>query len=197
MTYNRIYSYDKIYMYKLNFNHLHYFLTISEEGSIVKAAKKLNMTQPSLSHQLKLLEQDLGKKLFDRVGRSLQLNSEGYLVKDYAMSIFRQTEEMLEVVKSQVSHKIKIIKIGAVSWLSKDQIYEIIKPLIFSPYVKIILKTAPLEELLRELNGNKLDLIFCDSPYSGRYRKLTGHKIYSDPIYCVSHKKSKPKGTLS
>jgi DNA-binding transcriptional LysR family regulator len=51
-------------MYKLNFNHLHYFLTISEEGSIVKAAKKLNMTQPSLSHQLKIVGTRPRKKAF-------------------------------------------------------------------------------------------------------------------------------------
>ncbi len=62
-------------MYKINFNHLYYFLTISKEGSIVKASKKLHMTQPALSHQLKSLEIDLGKKLFDRVGRRLILRA--------------------------------------------------------------------------------------------------------------------------
>ena len=64
-------------MYRINFNHLYYFLIISKEGSIVKAAKKLNITQPALSHQLRLLEEDLGKKLFDRVGKRLVINSDG------------------------------------------------------------------------------------------------------------------------
>ena len=51
-------------MYKINFNHLYYFLTISKEGSIVKASKKLHMTQPALSHQLRLLEEDLGNTCY-------------------------------------------------------------------------------------------------------------------------------------
>ena len=87
-------------MYKINFNHLYYFLMIAKEGSIVRASKKLHMTQPALSHQLRLLEEDLGKKLFDRVGRRLEINKNGELVREYATKIFRHSEEMLEFLKT-------------------------------------------------------------------------------------------------
>jgi LysR family transcriptional activator of nhaA len=117
-------------LYKINFNHLYYFLTISKEGSIVKASKKLHLTQPALSHQLKILEQDLGKNLFDRVGRRLIINKDGESVKAYASKIFRHSEEMIQFLKSDDDDFIQIVKVGTVPWLSKDQTYDFLEPLV-------------------------------------------------------------------
>lgn len=181
-------------MYKINFNHLYYFLTISKEGTIVKAAKKLNMTQPALSHQLKLLEQDLGKKLFDRVGRRLVINNDGESVKEYATKIFRQSEDMLQVLKSENVSVIKILKIGTVSWISPEQVYDFIKPLTASPHIKVEVYQRDLETLIKDVANNRLDIILCDSPYSGRSKKLQGHRLTLDPIYCVASPKKFHKG---
>ena len=181
-------------MYKINFNHLYYFLTISKEGSIVKASKKLNITQPALSHQLKILEQDLGKPLFDRVGRRLVINKDGESVKAYASKIFRHSEEMLQVLKSKSEELIQIIKIGTVPWLSKDQVYGFIKPLLFNKQVKVQVYQQGLETLLDDVKNDRLDIILCDSPYSGRTKKLQGHRLSTDPILCVASSKSIFKG---
>ncbi len=181
-------------MYKLNFNHLYYFLTISHEGSIVKASKKLNMTQPALSHQLKSLEEDLGKKLFDRIGKKLVINSDGEAVKEYASKIFRHSEEMMEYLKSENNQYTKIVKIGTVSWISKDLIYDFIRPLLFSPFIKIEVHQTDLDTLISDIQNNKLDLILCDSPYSGRSQKLQEHRLKLDPIVCVAASKSGIRG---
>lgn len=181
-------------MYKINFNHLHYFLTIAQEGSIVKASKKLHMTQPALSHQLKLLEQDLGSKLFDRVGRSLVINSNGEAVKEYATKIFRHSEEMIQFLKTDTIEFIKIVKIGTVPWLSKDQTYEFLKPLIFSKHIKVEVYQKDLDSLIKDVQNNRLDVILCDSPYSGRSKKLMGHRLKTDPILCVGAPSIKLKG---
>lgn len=173
-------------MYKINFNHLYYFLSIAEEGSIVKAAKKLNITQPALSHQLRALEEDLGKKLFDRVGRRLVINAHGESVKLYAGKIFRHSEEMMQYLKSDTPEYIKIIKIGTVPWLSKDQVYKFLKPLIFSQHIKVQVYQKDLTSLLKDAQNNLLDIVLCDSPYSGRSKKLQGHRLNTDPIVCVS-----------
>lgn len=181
-------------MYKINFNHLYYFLTIAKEGSIVKASKKLHLTQPALSHQLKLLEQDLGKKLFDRVGKRLVINAEGEAVKEYASKIFRHSEEMLQFLKSDTREVIKLVKVGAVPWLSKDQTFEFLKPLLTSKFIKVEVYQKDLESLLKDVQNNRLDIILCDSPYSGRSKKLQGHRLATDPIYCVAAKKIGIKG---
>ena len=57
----------------LNYHHLLYFWVVAREGSIAAATRKLNLTQPTISAQLRLLEESLGEKLFEKSGRSLVL----------------------------------------------------------------------------------------------------------------------------
>lgn len=181
-------------MYKINFNHLYYFLTIAKEGSIVKASRILNMTQPALSHQLKNLELDLGFKLFDRVGKRLVINEQGEVVQDYANKIFRQSEEMMAYLNSDHEESVKILRVGVVNWLSKDEIYNFIKPLLFNQNIHVEVYSKSIEELLNEVENDHIDVALCDAPYSDRRKDLTGHFISNDPIVCVAKSKDQFKG---
>lgn len=71
---------------------LHYFLTVAREQNITKAAKALHITQPTLSRQMALLEDEVGTKLFIRDSRPLTLTDEGHLLR-------RRAEEILELVE--------------------------------------------------------------------------------------------------
>jgi len=64
----------------LNYHHLLYFWVVAREGSIARACKELNLAQPTISGQLRSLEESLGEKLFERVGRRLALTETGQLV---------------------------------------------------------------------------------------------------------------------
>ncbi|KGM45692.1 LysR family transcriptional regulator [Neobacillus niacini] len=70
---------------------LRYFLTVAREGSMTAAAEFLHVTQPTLSRQLKDLEQELGKKLFIRSSHSIILTDEGMLLR-------KRAEEIVEMV---------------------------------------------------------------------------------------------------
>lgn len=70
---------------------LHYFLTVARERSITNAAKALHITQPTLSRQMAMLEEQLGQRLFLREGRPLTLTEEGRLLQ-------RRAEEILALV---------------------------------------------------------------------------------------------------
>ena len=71
----------------MNLRVLRYFLAIVEEGSITGAAEYLSISQPSLSRQIKDLEEHLGHKLFDRGSRTITLTSAGELLRDRAREI--------------------------------------------------------------------------------------------------------------
>jgi DNA-binding transcriptional LysR family regulator len=71
----------------MEFRVLRYFLTVAREGNITKAADFLHVTQPTLSRQLKDLEQELGKKLFIRSSHSIILTDEGMLLRKRAEEI--------------------------------------------------------------------------------------------------------------
>lgn len=152
------------------------------------------MTQPALSQQLKTLEYDLGKPLFDRKGRRLALNDFGHLVKGYGNKIFRQTEEMLQVLSSDSLEFSKTFRVGAAPWIPKNLLYEFVRPLIVHPYIRIESQQQEMETLIGQLKNNQIDMILSDSPYTGRVKNLISHRMSSEPIVCVSSTKLKLKG---
>ncbi|MEW9698657.1 LysR family transcriptional regulator [Paenibacillus sp. SI8] len=77
----------------MDIKQLRYFIAIAEEKQITAAAKRLHMAQPPLSQQLKLLEQNLGVKLFEKRGRYLQLTEAGTTLYHYAVKITKDMEE--------------------------------------------------------------------------------------------------------
>ncbi len=82
----------------MELRHLHYFLKIAETSSFTQAASALRVTQPTLSHQIKQLEQEIGTPLFDRVGRSIQITEAGRLFRSHAQRALRELESGLASV---------------------------------------------------------------------------------------------------
>ncbi len=80
---------------------LHYFLTVARERNITNAAKALHITQPTLSRQMALLEDEMGVKLFLRDSRPLALTDEGLLLRRRAEEIL----ELMEKTEAEVSAK--------------------------------------------------------------------------------------------
>src|SRR6516164_2714799 len=88
-------------MEPLNFHHLRYFWTVAREGSVSRAAKKLRLTQPTVSEQLRLLQDALGAQLFRRDGRGLALTETGQLVLRYADEIFALGSQLVGAVEGK------------------------------------------------------------------------------------------------
>ena len=78
----------------LNYHHLLYFWTVAKEGSIARACEKLRLAQPTISGQLRLLEDTLGEKLFVKQGRGLAMTEVGQVVYRYADEIFGLGREL-------------------------------------------------------------------------------------------------------
>ena len=84
---------------------LNYFLTVAREQNISNAAEVLHITQPTLSRQLKELEDELGKTLFIRGKRKITLTEEGMLLR-------KRAEEIVNLVKkteNEISHSNEIV----------------------------------------------------------------------------------------
>ncbi|WP_141499605.1 LysR family transcriptional regulator [Paenibacillus luteus] len=98
----------------MDMRQLKYFLTIAQEGQVTRAAKLLNMEQPPLSRQLKLMEEELGVKLFERGGKGLMLTDAGELLKQKAESLLVQFDESLREVKGMEEGNRGVLSIGSV-----------------------------------------------------------------------------------
>lgn len=99
----------------MDIRQLKYFLAIAEEGQITSAARKLQMAQPPLSQQLKLLEEELGVKLVDRGPRSIQLTEAGAILRDRAQQILELTDSTAREINDFVKGLKGTLSIGTVS----------------------------------------------------------------------------------
>lgn len=149
-------------MRHLNFHHLYYFWVVAKEGHLTRAAKQLHVSQSALSSQIRQLQEQLGHELFSRDGRSLRLTEVGHLVLEYAESIFSLGSELLALTESGELQRLQRLRIGSVATLSRNFQENFLRPVIGEAKVKLVIRSASLEELLEQLRVYRLDLILSN-----------------------------------
>ncbi|MDH3789414.1 MAG: transcriptional activator NhaR [Xanthomonadales bacterium] len=150
-------------MRHLNYNHLLYFHTVAREGSIARASERLHLTPQTISGQLKLLEESVGKPLFDRVGRGLMLTETGQAVSKYADAIFSLGAELSQWVNSQEAAPHGTLNVGIVNSIPKLIAHEVLHTALeVEPPVRMVCKEDSLQVLLGDLAVHQLDLILSD-----------------------------------
>ncbi|MDB6133669.1 MAG: LysR family transcriptional regulator [Verrucomicrobiales bacterium] len=173
----------------LNYHHLRYFRAIASEGSLTRAAARMNLSQSALSTQLRSLEENLGQPLFLRQNKALVLTEAGRIALDYAESIFRSGEEMVSVLRNQSSGQRQILRVGGVSTLSRNFQISLLRPLIGRSDVELVIRSGNLRDLLAQLRAHTLDLILSNLPV--RRDAETGwhsHLLDEQPVSLVGQR---------
>ncbi|MEO0918003.1 MAG: LysR family transcriptional regulator, partial [Pseudomonadota bacterium] len=143
-----------------NYHHLRYFHEVAREGHLGRTAEKLNVSQSALSIQLRQLEDRLGHKLFDRVGRGLELTEVGAIAKIYADSIFQLGRELQSTLARSKSAS-SPLRVGAASTLSRNFQIAFLRPLLSQPTTAIELRSGSVEQLLNRLVSLELDVVLA------------------------------------
>ena len=153
----------------LNYHHLYYFWTVAREGSITKACRELRLAQPTISGQLRLLEEYLGEKLFERAGRGLKLTEVGEIAFRYADQIFQLGRELQDNVRGRGARRTLIVGIADV--LPKLVAYKLLEPArkLASP-VRLICREGRPERLFADLALHQLDVVLTDAPIGPEVR---------------------------
>lgn len=151
----------------LNYHHLRYFYVVAKEGSLAAAAAKLHVSQPSISEQIRELEEALGEKLFRREGRANKLTDAGQVVFGYAEEIFTLGREMVSAVQQRPGARALRFYVGVVDSVPKLVTNEILSPVFAMPQaVHVICREGKLEDLLAQLAAHRLDIVLSDEPAS-------------------------------
>ena len=144
----------------MEFRQLITFSKITQMKSFVKAAEELGYAQSTITTQIQLLEKELGIKLFEKIGRKMELTSKGLIFLEYAEKIISLTNEAKEAVADSDTPK-GILKIGVVESLCTIKLPELLKNFhIKYPEVEVIIKIGTCTDLHNMLKSNVVDLIF-------------------------------------
>ena len=148
----------------LNYHHLRYFWAIANEGSLTRAARRLNVSPSSLSIQLKALEEQLGQALFERHGRTLQLTEAGRVALGYSNALFKLGDEFLSTMEGLGPAARQVLRVGAVSTLSRNFQIELLRPLLGHSDVEIVIQSGAFLDLLSRLRDHGLDIVLANQP---------------------------------
>jgi len=149
----------------INYHHLLYFWTVAREGSISRACEKLRLAQPTISGQLRMLEESLGEKLFVKSGRGLAMTEVGQVVFRYADEIFGLGRELQDVLKGRPRGRPLRLLVGISDLVPKLVAHRVLAPVLsMSEQVQIVCDEDTPERLLADLAEHRLDVVLLDSP---------------------------------
>src|SRR5919109_669176 len=97
--------------------HLRYFLAVAEAGSFSRAADRLGVSQPAVSHQMRDLENALRVSLFQRRGKRILLTASGLIFQEHARVILRQLENFLDELSRDSVQLRGALHLGIVPWV--------------------------------------------------------------------------------
>lgn len=168
----------------MEFHQLRYICAVAEAGSFSRAAERCNVAQPSLSQQVLKLEEDLGAKLFDRLGRSVRLTEAGRVFLPHARSILGE----METARSSVADKSTAVR-GSVAVGVIPTIAPYLMPRYTSAFAKkypeaklrIVEETTPI--LLQSLRDLTIDLAILALPLRDKNLKL--FPLRTEPLFAV------------
>ncbi len=165
----------------INYHHLLYFWTVAKEGSIARACEKLRLAQPTISGQLRMLEESLGEKLFAKSGRGLAMTEVGQVVYRYADEIFGLGRELQDVLKGRPRGRPLRLLVGISDLVPKLIAYRILQPVLaMSEQVQMVCDEDTPERLLSDLAEHRLDVVLLDSPITANVKvKAFNHLLGS------------------
>ncbi len=161
----------------LNYHHLLYFWTVAQEGSIAAAGKRLRLAQPTISTQIKTLEDQLGVALFDRSGRKLELTETGHIAFRYADNIFSLGRELVDVLHESPIGRLRL-NVGLTHVMPKLISVRLIEPALRREGLHVTCHQDRFSRLLSRLARHELDLVISDAPLGPE----TNIKAFNHPL---------------
>jgi len=150
---------------RLNYQHLLYFWSVVRTGSVARACDELALSAPTISAQLRTLEQRLGEKLLVKSGRNLVPTEVGRLVYRYADEIFATGRELLDALEQRPSTRPLRLRVGIDDVVPKEIAYRIVEPgMQLQQPVRVVCRESTLERLVADLAAHELDVVLSDAP---------------------------------
>lgn len=164
---------------------LRYFLAVAATQNFTRAAETVHVSQPSLSIQIAALEEELGTKLFDRLGRKVALTQAGELFREHAGRVLRELEQAVQVVQELQGAQRGRLVVGTVATVNSY----LIPPLVSRfkqrfPGIHLQVHAQPSTEIVAGLLANRLDVGICLLPVT--HDRLTVVPLFDERLVLVA-----------
>ncbi|GEK38106.1 LysR family transcriptional regulator [Enterococcus thailandicus] len=153
---------------------LKYFWTVAQEGNISRAAKLLNITQPTLSRQIRELEEQVGMPLFQREKNQLYLLPEGVFLKERAEEILQLNDKLEQAFSNKKKKELTgTIVIGCVEADNSDTVAMMLEEMVSDyPNVHFTIVTGTSDDISDRLEKGLVDLAVLLEPIALKNTKV-------------------------
>ena len=166
-----------------NHRHLYYFWVVAKEGSMTRAAERLDMAIQTVSAQVRELERDLGCQLLRPAGRGLALTEAGMVALQQAEQIFQLSQALPEQVLATVQAPSARLAVGIADGLPKLEVWRLLQPVLGVANLRLVCDDGEMADLLADLVLHKLDVVLTDHPaQSSSQLKVHSHSLGSSDI---------------
>ncbi|MBN3560999.1 LysR family transcriptional regulator [Aliamphritea spongicola] len=161
---------------------------IAQQGSFAAAGEKLGLTQAAVSIQVRQLEDELGARLFDRIGRNQVLNPDGRKVLERAEKILGLYDQLGEGIGSESQYRGELL-LGAVFSIQTGGLGLVLARLRERfPHLKIKILRGMSIDLAARVENGELDAVLITEPQQAIRPEFCWQTLESEPFYVVGHK---------
>ncbi|MEM7759395.1 MAG: LysR family transcriptional regulator [Cyanobacteria bacterium P01_A01_bin.40] len=168
----------------MEFRQLRYFVTVAKELHFGRAAERLEITQPALSKQIRILETKIGVELFTRTKRTVDLTPAGEVFLIQAQQLLQQADQAIALARRTALGEVGRLTVGFTSTATYTVLPELINRFQSRyPQVEIEMLELATEAQVTALNRNEIDLGFLHPPID--FRGLEVYPLLSEEFVAV------------
>jgi LysR family transcriptional regulator, cyn operon transcriptional activator len=161
----------------MEMRHLRYFVALADCLSFTRAAERVHVTQSTLSHQIRQLEEELGQPLFERIGKKVVTTEAGELLRGYAARALREVDQGVALLKPGSGQLNGNVRVGATHTFNIGLIPECVaQSLARHPTVRIGVEELSAEVIVARVKAGELDLGIA-------YRPSDAADLWFEPLY--------------
>src|ERR1700761_7312623 len=170
----------------MELRHLRYFTAIADSGSLTAAARRLNVSQSSISEQMFDLENEIGGALFDRSGRTVRLTAQGMVFLEEARKTLASSQRALDLTRQSLHGEVGSLSIGFLLLGAGGFFPRIIREFRRRrPGIRLSLHEMHPRDQIAALEDGRID-VGLTRPLEAPYDRMFGSELlYRDPIVVV------------
>jgi LysR family cyn operon transcriptional activator len=161
----------------MEMRHLRYFVALADCLSFTRAAERVHVTQSTLSHQIKQLEDEIGQPLFERIGKKVVTTEAGELLRGFATRALKEVDQGIALLKPGAGNLTGTVRVGATHTFNIGLIPECVALFLARhPTVRISVEELSAEVIGARLQAGELDLGIA-------YRPNDPSELWFEPLY--------------